>query len=84
MIHELVGKRVPGQAEGPTGKVTGEVSEDRISGKLRAGLIGASFTGTRAWQALREPSRVRTGPHDAHHARGDRSQGYGPKETRVA
>ncbi|MBQ9317791.1 MAG: hypothetical protein IJ203_13345 [Atopobiaceae bacterium] len=48
------GQTFSGKIEGPTPmgtmafKVTGEVSGDRISGKLRAGLIGATFSGTRA------------------------------------
>ena len=48
------GQTFSGKIEGPTPmgtmtfKVTGEVAGDRISGKLRAGLIGATFAGTRA------------------------------------
>ena len=49
----LKGNAFTGVVEGSTpmgkmrAKVTGEVSGDSISGKLRAGLISASFSGAR-------------------------------------
>lgn len=50
---KLSGQSMSGVIEGPTpmgkmrAKVTAQVSGDTITGKLRAGLVGASFTGTR-------------------------------------
>lgn len=50
---KVSGQQVSGVVEGPTPlgtmrfKVTGAVTGDTISGKMRAGLISVGFTGTR-------------------------------------